>query len=110
MKTIAEQITALENKRAASATRMEAVMQKSLDEDRTTKADEQESFDTLQGEVEAIDKDLVRLPKGSELIMRWIYDNSESNPRQPSFIRIIPGFPLPAVSGGTVLCVRGSLY
>ena len=35
MKTIAEQISALEAKRAASAARMEAVMQKSLDEDRT---------------------------------------------------------------------------
>src|SRR5262245_26839294 len=63
MKTIAEQITALEAKRAASAARMEAVMQKSLDEDRTSTADEQEEFDTLSGEVEALDKDLVRLRK-----------------------------------------------
>lgn len=61
MKTIAEQITALENKRAASATAAEAVMQKSLDEDRTTDAAEQESFDNLNAEIEAIDKDLVRL-------------------------------------------------
>jgi HK97 family phage prohead protease len=63
MKTIAEQITALEAKRAASAARMEAVMQKSLDEDRTSDAAEQEEFDTLSGEVEALDKDLVRLRK-----------------------------------------------
>src|SRR5262245_53291140 len=63
MKTIAEQITALEAKRAASAARMEAVMQKSLDEDRTSTADEQEEFDTLSGEVDAVDKDLVRLRK-----------------------------------------------
>jgi HK97 family phage prohead protease len=61
MKTIAEQITALENKRAASAARMEAVMQKSLDEDRTSDQAEQEEFDTLAAEVEAVDKDLVRL-------------------------------------------------
>jgi HK97 family phage prohead protease len=61
MKTIAEQITALENKRAASASRMESVMQKSLDEDRTSDAAEQDEFDKLNGEVEAIDKDLVRL-------------------------------------------------
>jgi hypothetical protein len=26
----------------------------------------------------------VRLPKGAELNMIWIYDNSASNPRQPS--------------------------
>jgi len=61
MKTIAEQITALENKRAASATRMEAVMQKSLDEDRTSDVAEQDEFDNLESEVSAIDKDLVRL-------------------------------------------------
>lgn len=63
MKTIAEQITALESKRAASAARMDAVMQKSLDEDRTSDAAEQEEFDNLSVEVEAIDKDLVRLRK-----------------------------------------------
>jgi HK97 family phage prohead protease len=61
MKTIAEQITALEAKRAASAARMETIMQKSLDEDRTSDAAEQDEFDRLNGEVEAIDKDLVRL-------------------------------------------------
>jgi HK97 family phage prohead protease len=61
MKTIAEQITTLEQKRAASAARMEAVMQKSLDEDRTSDAAEQDEFDRLNGDVEAIDKDLVRL-------------------------------------------------
>jgi HK97 family phage prohead protease len=63
MKTIAEQITALEAKRSASAARMEAVMQKSLDEDRTSDAGEQDEFDTLSGEVEALDKDLGRLRK-----------------------------------------------
>src|SRR5580765_1649081 len=63
MKTIAEQITALEAKRQASAARMEAVMNKSLDEDRTSDAAEQETFDTLAAEVEAIDKDLARLRK-----------------------------------------------
>jgi HK97 family phage prohead protease/HK97 family phage major capsid protein len=61
MKTISEQISALENKRAASASRMDEVMQKALDEDRTTNAEEQETFDTLAAEVEAVDKDLVRL-------------------------------------------------
>jgi HK97 family phage prohead protease/HK97 family phage major capsid protein len=61
MKTIAEQIAALEAKRQASAARMDAVMEKSLDEDRTTTAEEQEEFDNLSAEVEAIDKDLVRL-------------------------------------------------
>jgi len=61
MKTTAEQITMLENKRAASAARQEAVMQKSLDEDRTTSAEEAEEIDNLGREIEAVDADLVRL-------------------------------------------------
>jgi HK97 family phage prohead protease len=61
MKTIAEQIAALEAKRQASAARMDTVMEKSLAEDRTTTAEEQTEFDDLAQEVEAIDKDLVRL-------------------------------------------------
>ena len=36
-------------------------MQKSLDEDRTSDAAEQDEFDNLSAQVEAIDKDLVRL-------------------------------------------------
>jgi HK97 family phage prohead protease len=63
MKTLAEQIAALEAKRQASAAQMEIVMQKTLDEDRTSDAAEQETFDTLASEVEAIDKDLTRLRK-----------------------------------------------
>jgi len=61
MKTLAEQISALEARRMASATRMEAVMQKSLDEERTTNQEEQDEYDNLSGEVDAIDADLVRL-------------------------------------------------
>src|SRR5215471_9212697 len=63
MQTIAERITALENKRAASAAAMENVMAKSLEEGRTSDAAEQEQFDTLAAEVDAIDKDLARLRK-----------------------------------------------
>lgn len=61
MKTIAEQITALEASRQAKAARMAAVMQKSIDEGRSTDASEQEEFDTLEQEVEQIDGDLKRL-------------------------------------------------
>ena len=59
-KTIAEQITALEAARAEKAARMTAVLQKSIDEGRSTDADEQEEFDTLEQEVAAIDADLKR--------------------------------------------------
>jgi len=61
MKTTAEQLAALEAKRMASAARMDAVMKQSRDEDRTANADEADEFDKLASEVDAIDKDLVRL-------------------------------------------------
>ena len=60
MKTIAEQIAALEQKRAANAARMEEIMTKSVEEGRSTDAAEQEEFDTLSGEVDQIDADLKR--------------------------------------------------
>lgn len=63
MTTIAEQIAALEATRAAKQERMAAVMQKSLDENRSTDTAEAEEFDTLEGEIKTIDADLVRLRK-----------------------------------------------
>jgi hypothetical protein len=62
-KTIAEQITALEAKRAANAARMGEIMQKSVDEGRSSDEAEQEEFDTVSDEVDKIDKDLERLRK-----------------------------------------------
>jgi HK97 family phage prohead protease len=61
MKTIAEQMAALEATRAAKQAAMEAVMQKSIEEGRSSDDAEREEFDTLEGEVEAIDGDLKRL-------------------------------------------------
>ncbi|MFC7399579.1 phage major capsid protein [Chelatococcus sp. GCM10030263] len=60
MKTLAEQITALEAKRAANAARMEEILSKSAEEGRSTDEAEQEEFDTLTGEVDTIDADLKR--------------------------------------------------
>ncbi len=61
MKTIAEQIAALEASRQAKSARMSQVMQKSMDEGRSTDQSEQEEFDTLSEEVDALDGDLKRL-------------------------------------------------
>ncbi|WP_430244965.1 phage major capsid protein [Neorhizobium sp. DAR64861/K0K2] len=61
MKTIAEQIAALEASRQAKSARMSEVMQKSMDEGRSTDEAEQEEFDTLSGEIDALDGDLKRL-------------------------------------------------
>jgi HK97 family phage major capsid protein len=63
MTTIAEQIAALEATRAAKQDRMKSVMQKSLDENRSTDTAEAEEFDTLETEIKTIDADLVRLRK-----------------------------------------------
>lgn len=62
-KTIQEQIADLENTRAAKAARMQEVMQKSLDEGRSSDAAEGEEFDTIEAELKTIDADLVRLKK-----------------------------------------------
>lgn len=63
MKSIADQIKDLENTRAAKAARMEDVMRKSMEEGRSTEADEAEEFDTLADEIKTIDQDLARLRK-----------------------------------------------
>ena len=62
-KTIAEQIADLEATREAKSARMQEVMQKSIDEDRSTDTAEAEEFDTLESQIKNIDGDLVRLRK-----------------------------------------------
>lgn len=61
MKTANEQITDLQNTRAAKAARMAECLTKSLADGTTTDAAEGEEFDTLTAEVKQIDQDLVRL-------------------------------------------------
>lgn len=61
VKTIGEQITDLENTRAAKAARATDVMSKSLAEGRSTDQAEGEEFDSIQAEIKQIDADLVRL-------------------------------------------------
>lgn len=61
MKSIGEQIAALENTRSAKSAQMESVMARSIEDGRSTDAAEREEFDTLEQEVDAIDGDLKRL-------------------------------------------------
>ncbi len=61
MKNVSEQITALENTRAAKAARMEEVTKRSMDANETMNAEETEEFDTLEAEVKSIDDNLRRL-------------------------------------------------
>jgi hypothetical protein len=67
MKTIAEQIRDLENTRAAKAARMQAVLQKSIDEGRSTDEAEAAEFDTIEMEIKQLDEDLVRLNRMNTL-------------------------------------------
>jgi HK97 family phage major capsid protein len=61
MATIAEQIGAYEAKRAANVASMKSIMDKSADEGATLDAAQQEEFDGLNADNEAIDKHLDRL-------------------------------------------------
>lgn len=61
MKTYAEQIADLEATREAKAKRMKEVVQKSLDEGRSTDTAESEEFDAIEQEIKALDADIKRL-------------------------------------------------
>lgn len=66
-KTIAEQITGFEAKRAAHVGRMEEITNKALDEGRTKDDAEREEFNTLDAEIKSIDAELVDLRKMESL-------------------------------------------
>ncbi|MFD2404896.1 HK97 family phage prohead protease [Azorhizophilus paspali] len=61
MKTIADQIAEFEQTRVAKAAEMEAIMTKAAEDGVTLDAEQSEAFDTLEGEIAAIDKHLSRL-------------------------------------------------
>lgn len=61
MATYAEQIAAFENKRAANISAMDEIMAKAAEEGSTLDAEQQEEFDNLQADNEAIDSHLKRL-------------------------------------------------
>lgn len=60
MKTYAEHIASLEATRAEKLTRMKAVQQLAMDEDRTPNTAEDEEFNTLDTEIKAIDANIDR--------------------------------------------------
>lgn len=66
-KSISDQIADLEAKRAANVARVEEIQAKAAEEGRTKDAAEQEEFDTLEREVESIDKELVDLRKVEQM-------------------------------------------
>jgi hypothetical protein len=70
VKTISEQIRDLEAARAAKAARMQDVLQKSMDEGRSSDEGEQEEFDTLDAEIKQLDNDLVRMRRLEQLAVQ----------------------------------------
>lgn len=58
-----EHITALENRRAANLTRLQAIQDKTAKEQRSMDETESTEFDDLQADVETIDRDLIRYRK-----------------------------------------------
>src|SRR5690606_38457852 len=60
---IEEQIKGYKASRAEKAKEMEEIMEKSSEAGETLDAEQSERYDTLEGEVEAIDKHLARLGK-----------------------------------------------
>lgn len=61
MATLAEQITAYEQKRASLASANESIMKKAADEGSTLDAEQEDIFDGNQADIDAIDKHLNRL-------------------------------------------------
>lgn len=61
MKTISEQIAEFEATRVSKSVEMSAIMDKASEDGSTLDAEQSEAFDTLEGEVGAIDKHLARL-------------------------------------------------
>lgn len=98
-KTISEQVKDLENTRAAKSARMSEVMQKSIDEGRSTDETEAQEFDLLKGEVASLDADLVRLRSLEEI------NKAAAKPVQ----RADNGGSAAEVRGGNVLSLKTKL-
>lgn len=66
-RTIAEQLSAFEAKRAANVAAMKAINDKADESGQTLDKSDAEQFDTLDSEIKAIDENLVRLRRMDEL-------------------------------------------
>ena len=65
-KTYAEQISAFEATRAAKSAEMDALMDKSMEDNSTLSSEDKEAYDTLAAEVKEIDDHLARLRVAAE--------------------------------------------
>jgi HK97 family phage major capsid protein len=80
MPNVREQITAYEAKRHANVAAMQAIMDKSGEEGATLDAEQQEQFDGLNADNEAIDKHLDRLGKMDKALLATAKPAGGANP------------------------------
>lgn len=102
-RTIAEQLSAFEAKRAANVARMEAIMAKSDEDGTTLDAPAQEEFDTLDAENASVDAQLVRLKKLDEINKQKLIAATEIADKSKK------GLPEPAFRGPVVSSVKANV-
>jgi HK97 family phage prohead protease len=103
MKTISEQIAEFEATRVSKSAEMSAIMDKASEDGSTLDAEQSEAFDTLEGEVGAIDKHLSRLkamqksqaqsakPVGTENVIKTIDNSGMPQVRAKNTQKLEPG-------------------
>lgn len=83
-KTIGEQIAAFEATRQAKGARIQEIQEAAIDEGRTKNEQEREEFETLEREIEAIDKELVDLRRLEKLNFNTLKAVDGSTPDKAS--------------------------
>lgn len=103
MKTISEQIAEFEATRVSKSAEMSTIMDKASEDGSTLDAEQSEAFDTLEGEVGAIDKHLARLkgmqkaqaqsakPVGTETVIKTVDTSGMPQVRAKNTQKLEPG-------------------
>lgn len=84
MKTTAEQITAFESKRTASAARMADIMQKAADAGETLDETTEQEYETLGREVKSVDIHLGRLRAHEQIVVSKAVEVTPGNTANPA--------------------------
>lgn len=97
MKTIAEQIAAFEQKRAASAARREEIQTKAIEAGRSKDEAEKQEFDNLTAEIETIDSELKDLRTMEAQAAKSATPVTKAAGADPKAAAAARGVPLPEV-------------
>lgn len=109
---IAEQIKNFQNERAAKVAKMVTIMEKSVDDGESLSEDKAEEYDTLQTEIESIDKHLGRmegLQKAQKTTAKAVdqtpTENAATESRQFSAVRVKQHEPKGVALARVVKCI-----